>query len=179
MVFTKICRVLLLLLLVLIPAQAMAGIIFNFDLDAASPDNGFTLGGVAASDTLTVNLIDGQFTAWNAWNSNGSTTCPTGGNASCRGWITLFDVTTTDGTDRYTLPLIRYSSPAEALAAYNPISLTGFESYDFKILDTNSYGSNAGGLSFSVTVNSVPAPATLALFSIGLAAIGWRKKARR
>jgi hypothetical protein len=165
----------------LVPALAAAGLLvcaqasiagIMFTLDATSSTNGQSLSGFSTTDTLTVDLVaNNELTAWRAWDS---TTCTNpAGDATCRGWLTNFRVELGVGSGNFTtFTSMRFPTATGALNAFTPIELTGFESYGFKINDSN-YGDNAGGLSFDVTVrqSAVPVPATLGLLALGFLAL--------
>lgn len=152
--------------LAVVPMASNAGMMFT--LDAGDSFNGFILDGFKTNDVLTVNFIDPDkgLSTWNAW---GRTTCedPAGttpGSGVCAGWITNLAVdfgVGSPGSSTTVYASLRYPSEALAFAAATPLVLTGYESYGFRINDSN-FSDNVGGLSLDIDV-AVPIPAPLGI----------------
>jgi hypothetical protein len=138
------------------------------------------------TDLFTINLIGiadgGMYDAWNPWGVVSG--CTNGANCTI-GWVNTWVLDANPFGGFGFGDGIAYATPALALANGSGLggpfsaSLTGITSLSFGFLD-DPYTDNLGGISLEVLIEStVPVPATLALFGLGLAGLGWsrRKKA--
>lgn len=146
------------------------------------------------TDTLYLDVVGtadgGAYDAWSAWAFNSG--CDQEQPSMCaQGWLWSLGVFVNQDTGNsggLGVPGT-FADPLDALALARStypdgsLSITGWNSYSFFTGEVEFGADNRGGVSLRYRIVpaevTVPLPATLALFGLGLAGLGWsrRKKA--
>lgn len=127
-----------------------------------------------------------NFTAVNVWNNNNGTGCNSAGSNCAKGWFNRVEYFLGSNPNNYSTlgssaQIDRYRTAAQSFAnsgAYSAIINVGAGGQNFSafILD-KPVGDNFGGVSLSLA--SVPEPATWAMMIMGFGLIGGAYRSRR